>query len=752
MFKKFKSNFFSHKMPGFKTGFLFRNFFQIFLPALFLMIFLFFIIFYMIIPLLEKRCIQNKHDMCHTLVKLAISDLYSREIEVKSGVISLQVAQARAINRFRSYRYGDDGRDYYWFQGPDAVIIMHPYRPELEGKIPDNLQAPDGRNLSELYMELYKIAQKTGGGFFEYKWNWKENLDVVKNKISYVEIFEPWGWLVGTGVYLDDIEAEIDEWNRTFVFLGLFLFFAVSLFTFCLSIRAARSRQREVDVLDLLRENEVKFRSVFHNSPYSIAINSLQSGEYISVNMEFESFTGFFESDLTDKTWHSVKLSPQHMGEDVFNVLLNDGRVYNVESVIAIKSGEFRNILYTAALLEIKGEEAVMSIMVDITEMKKLQDALRQSQKMDVIGQLTGGIAHDFNNMLAGIMGSAELLRFKTKNNPDLTKHIELILKSSDRAAELIKKLLAFARRGIEIEVVIDLHELIKESIVLLERSIDRKINIQSILNAKSQMIKGDPVLIQNVILNLGLNARDAMSDGGTLTVSTSNIDVDEKFALNRNGVITPGKYIQLSMEDTGIGMNIELRSRIFEPFFTTKPEGKGTGLGMAVVYGTVKEHRGFIEVYSESGSGTNVTIFIPVVENDKIGRSSKTNGPVWGKGCVLVVDDEDIVRTIAGSLLESLGYKCLLAENGLKAIDIYMQKKNEIDIVLLDIIMPGISGIETSERLKEINGKVKIIFSSGFRRDEIVMGLMKNVNKRFIQKPYHLVELSRVIAEAMNS
>ncbi|MFA5517889.1 MAG: response regulator [Spirochaetota bacterium] len=303
-----------------------------------------------------------------------------------------------------------------------------------------------------------------------------------------------------------------------------------------------------------------------------------------------------------------------------------------------------------------------------------------------------------------------------------------------------------------EIEVILDLHELIKESIVLLERSIDRKINIKSILNAKSQMIKGDPVLIQNVILNLGLNARDAMTAGGTLTITTSNVEVDEKFALNRSYVITPGKYIQLDVEDTGIGMNVELRSRIFEPFFTTKPEGKGTGLGMAVVYGTVKEHHGFIEVYSEPGAGTNVKIFIPVVENDKAGTISINNEPVSGKGGVLVVDDEDIVRTIAGSLLESLGYECFLAENGLRAIEIYMQEKDKIDIVLLDIIMPGISGLETSERLKEIDENVKIIFSSGFRRDETVMGLAKNSNKRFIQKPYHLVELSRIISETMNS
>jgi CheY-like chemotaxis protein len=352
--------------------------------------------------------------------------------------------------------------------------------------------------------------------------------------------------------------------------------------------------------------------------------------------------------------------------------------------------------------------------------------------------------------MLAGIMGSAEILKLKIKDKPDLLKHVDVVMKSSDRAADLIKKLMAFARRGIEITTIIDSHEIITESVVILERSIDRKIKIGTQLNALSSFVKGDPVLLQNVILNLGLNARDAMPHGGSLTISTDNVIVDEKFIDQRHYEIVPGKYAAIYVEDTGSGMNSDLQTRIFEPFFTTKPEGKGTGLGLSVVYGTVKEHHGFIEVYSEPGEGAIIKVYLPAAEPGAEGEIINEYEPLGGDGAVLVVDDEDIVCTIAGSLLESLGYKCFFAENGLEAIKIYAQEKDRIDAVLLDIIMPGISGVETYQRLLEIDENVKVVFSSGFRRDERVGGLIKSGKKRFIQKPYHLMELSRIIHETI--
>jgi len=732
-------------------GFIMQYFVQIFLPVFVLLIFSFITVFQVIIPLLEKKYMNYKHEMCRNLVDLAMSDLHSRQREVNEGAISLKMAQQRAINRFRNYRFGDDARDYYWFQGPDAILVMHPYRPDFEGQNPDHIIAPDGRILTELYMDLFNAAKNPSGGYLEYKWYWKENLDVIKKKVSYVKIFEPWGWVVGTGVYLDDIEEEMAEWRVTFIKLGLLLTSLVAVIALFLSFRGARFKQREIEALKQLQANEDKFRSIFNYSPYSISINTLPEGRYLSVNIAFESFTGYQDGELKSRTWNDCHLAPEDIESGLLNRIREEGKVYNIESAVKTKYGENKNILYTAAAIEVDGVSALISLIVDITEQKKLEEGLRHSQKMDVIGQLTGGIAHDFNNMLAGIMGSAEILGMKTAGNPDLVRHVDLIIKSSNRAADLIKKLLTFARKGMEVTASLDMHDVIKESIVLLERSIDRKIAIETRLSAVNSVVRGDPSLLQNVILNLGLNARDAMPEGGIIAVNTSNIVIDKAFCENRHYKINPGKYIEINIQDSGMGMNSEILKRIFEPFFTTKQVGKGTGLGLSVVYGTVKEHGGIIEVFSEPGSGTIFKVYLPITDNQSDKTAVEEDKPVYGKGCILVVDDEEIVRTIAASLLESLGYECIFAENGMAALEVYEREKGRIDLVLLDVIMPGISGVDTFYRLKMIDENVKVILSSGFRKDEKIKDLYKAGVKGFMQKPYHLIELSKVVARVIN-
>lgn len=734
------------------TGFVMRHFVQIFLPVFVLLIFSFITVFQIIIPLLEKKYMLYKHEMCRNLVDLAMSDLYSRQREVNDGTISLSMAQQRAINRFRNYRFGDDARDYYWFQGPDAIIIMHPYRPDLEGQNPDHILAPDGRILTELYRDLFNAAKNPSGGYLEYQWYWKENLDVIKNKVSFVKIFEPWGWLIGTGVYIDDIEEDMAEWRNTFIKLGLFLTSLVAVFALFLSFRGTRFKQREIEALKKLQANEDKFRSIFNYSPYGIAINSLPDGRYLSVNPAFESFTGYQESELKSRTWNEFHLAPDDIETGLLVRVRDQGKVYNIESAVKTKFGDNKNILYTAAEVEIDGDAALVSLIVDIIEQKKLEEGMRHSQKMDVIGQLTGGIAHDFNNMLAGIMGSAEILGLKIQGNPDLIRHVDLIIKSSNRAAELIKKLLTFARKGMEVSASLDMHDIINESIVILERSIDRKIVIETGLSAENSIVRGDPSLLQNVIMNLGLNARDAMPEGGVIAIRTSNIIIDKAFCDNRHYRINPGKYIEIHIEDSGLGMNSEIMKRVFEPFFTTKQVGKGTGLGLSVVYGTVKEHGGIIEVYSEPGSGTVFKVYLPVTDKASKGIVYEADTAVSGEGCILVVDDEEIVRTIASALLESLGYECLFAENGSAALDVYKREKERIDLVLLDIIMPGISGVDTFYMLKKIDENVKVVLSSGFRKDEKIKDLYKAGLKGFIQKPYHLIELSRIISGVITS
>lgn len=388
-------------------------------------------------------------------------------------------------------------------------------------------------------------------------------------------------------------------------------------------------------------------------------------------------------------------------------------------------------------------------IMRDITEKRELEEQLRQSQKMDVIGQLAGGIAHDFNNMLGGIIGSAELLSIKTEDNPSLKKYADIILKGAERASELTRNLLAYSRKAKFVTRLTDIHEPVQEAVALLKRTIDRRITIKTELKASPSQITGDSTLLQNAVMNLGINARDAMPDGGTILFRTDNVVLDELYCSIHPGLV-PGDYIEIEISDTGSGIPEEIMGRIFEPFFTTKKFGQGTGLGLAAVYGTVKEHRGDINVFSEKGHGTVFKIFLPVDSSTGEHNDAPAEQPLTGSGCILLIDDEAIIRNIAQAQLTHLGYDVLIAEDGESGIEIFRQEKDRISLVILDLVMPKISGQETMRRILEIEPAAKVLIASGFNYHEGENDLPALGAAGFIQKPFQLLKLSRVVAEVL--
>ncbi|MBI9100500.1 MAG: PAS domain S-box protein, partial [Spirochaetaceae bacterium] len=312
----------------------------------------------------------------------------------------------------------------------------------------------------------------------------------------------------------------------------------------------------------------------------------------------------------------------------------------------------------------------VTGVINDVTEKHKMEEQLRQSQKMKAVGQLAGGIAHDFNNMLAGIMGCAEILAKRVGDNQKLKKYVNLIIDSTMQAAELTQKLLAFSRKGQIINELFDVHESISKVSVMLNHSFDKRIEIHTDLKAHMCLIKGDRSQIQNAILNLCINARDAMPGGGKLIIRTKNIQY-EKGDIEANSNIVPGQYIEIDVEDTGSGMSREVKGRIFEPFFTTKGLGKGTGLGLAVVYNTINENKGFINIYSEINKGTVIKIFLPVTLDSAVIEEKNQEEPLmFGSGSILVADDESTIRIITGENLSRLGYHVLYAGDGKECID----------------------------------------------------------------------------------
>lgn len=421
-------------------------------------------------------------------------------------------------------------------------------------------------------------------------------------------------------------------------------------------------------------------------------------------------------------------------------------------SVLVTRGGTKIQVSDSRAPIRDNDGEIVGFVLIfrDVTQQLKIEEQLRQSQKMDAVGQLAGGIAHDFNNMLSGIMGCAELLTRRLADNQKSKKYAELIIESSMQAAELTQKLLTFSRKSPLVNEVFDVHDSILKVSEMLNRSIDKGIEIQIDTKAHFSMIHGDQSQIQNAILNLGINARDAMENSGKLYIKTENVDLG-KSDIQPGSDLLPGEYIEIDVEDTGFGMSKEIKERVFEPFFTTKLLGKGTGLGLSVTYNSIKENKGFIEIYSEEHIGTVVKLYLPVNINKDLPKEKKEEHVCHGRGTVLVVDDENIVRIMADAQLRDLGYDVLLASDGNMCVDLYKKKYSVIDLVILDIVMPKMNGVDAFYQLKEFNPEVKVLISSGFTNDARISKLIEDGALSFIQKPYRQIDLSKKIADILN-
>jgi PAS domain S-box-containing protein len=401
---------------------------------------------------------------------------------------------------------------------------------------------------------------------------------------------------------------------------------------------------------------------------------------------------------------------------------------------------------------EYKGDNGALVFMRDVTERRKIEQELRHSQKIEAIGLLAGGIAHDFNNMLAGIIGNVELLAMKLLGNRELSAYVNNIANAADHAATLTRQLLTFARKGRVIWQPTDIHNLINDTCGILEKTIDRRIMVNRQLDAVLPVVNGDPSQLENMLLNLGVNARDAMPEGGLLTFSTRDEVLNSDFIKNHGYQIEPGKYLLISISDTGDGMDNNTLKHIFEPFFTTKDPGKGTGLGLASVYGTIMNHKGAIEVKSEPGKGALFNIWLPSVMS--VAPEKKAAGPLTddltGQGRILLVDDEEMVREAAQNLLKHLGYDVYTCSDGAEAVGFYSEHQNEIDLVIMDMIMPVMNGMDAFIKLKKINPKVKVLISSGFSAGRESNELFKLGLKGYLGKPYHLADLAAKIKKVI--
>lgn len=395
---------------------------------------------------------------------------------------------------------------------------------------------------------------------------------------------------------------------------------------------------------------------------------------------------------------------------------------------------------------------AALGIMQDISDRKKIEQQLRQAQKMEAVGRLAGGVAHDFNNMLTVIRGYSELLLSRFDKNDPIHKKIKQIDRSAEKTEKLTRQLLAFSRQQIMQTEVVNINKIVKNMKDMLIRLIGEDIKLVTDFGTKIGNIKADPGQVEQIIMNLIINARDAMPEGGTIKIKTERVIVDEQFVLTHNGS-KEGEFIRLSLSDSGIGMSEDIQTKIFDPFFTTKDEDKGTGLGLSTVYGIVKQSNAYIWVDSERGAGSTFHIQFPYVR-DKLekSRTVKTNQTDFnGKETILLVEDEFDVRSLVRESLQFYGYNILETDNGKKALEMAIEKNDQIDLVLTDLVMPEMSGKEFGEKLKKNNPNIKILYMSGYTDSASFQNQSLDKNSDYIHKPFAPMDIAKKIRQILD-
>jgi PAS domain S-box-containing protein len=512
---------------------------------------------------------------------------------------------------------------------------------------------------------------------------------------------------------------------------------------------------------DARTQSEARKHAILEASLDAIVLMD-HRGRVVEFNPAAESMFGYARSEVLGRPLAELiippHLRPAHQAGIARYLETGEGPVLGkrIESVAMRKDGSELPVELAITRIPLDGPPSFTGHIRDLTDRKQAEgelrerdEQLRQAQRMEAIGTLAGGVAHDFNNILTAILGYTGLLK-KTAKDEAVQRAADVMEKAAKRGAVLTQQLLGFARKGKNESAPVDLAAIVEEVIALLQRTIDKSVVMRHTGSPSPVVVIGDPGQLQQVVLNLAVNARDAMPDGGELTIDTSIVVLGEDECRRRTGT-SPGSYARLAVTDTGCGITEEVRRRIFEPFFTTKALGKGTGMGLAMVYGIVQNHGGAIGVQSEIGRGTTVEILLRhAAEVTSLEAPRRSARSASGAGRVLVVDDEDGVRQVAADILSSLGYDVTVAADGAAAVERYRELADAIDVVLLDLAMPGMGGRECFRALKAINADVKAILCTGYGFNVAAQQLLDEGMLGIVAKPYEIEQLSDAIAQAL--
>lgn len=691
--------------------------------------------------------------------------------------------QKEVIERIEQVQFGKDG---YVFAGTlDGVSLAGPAKGQ------NMLHVTDSSGI-RIVEELIDAA-KEGGGFVKYT---MPEFEGVRNapKLSYAVSVKDWDWYIGAGEYVGDIEAIIarerlklqdrirSQLLSILLILGAIFILAMvwarivtgrikanfSQFSAFFSRAATKYSKIDTSQLDLLEFSDLADNAnrmidarkdaaqKLHESKKwaDTILESIQSGiividakthQITEVNDEAARILEYPKERIINRPCHEFLC--QYEKEQC---LLQDiGKpVDRQEQQVFTSTGQRVPVIKTAKQISSNGREYIIESFIDISEKKALEERLRQSERMQALGTLAGGIAHDFNNLMMGIQGRTSLMLQMTSSAQPHHEHLQSISQYIDTATHLTTQLLGLTRGGRYEVQPIDINEVLRQQVVLFGRT-RKEITIAESYGQAIQTAEVDRNQIIQVIWNLFINAGHAMPSGGLLEVKTKTITIKSQDTSHGEDV-RAGDYVAIMIKDSGTGMDEETARKAFDPFFTTKAKDRGTGLGLASVYGIIKNHKGHIKLTSTLGAGTTVTILLPASSQEPVRTENHEPGLVGGSGMILLIDDEDIVREVGSEMLKSLGYSTRVAANGEEGAELYQMHKDDISLIILDMIMPTMSGKQTYQKLKEINGEVKVMLASGYSQDGDIENLLSKGCNGFIQKPFSLEKLSHELKKIL--
>ncbi len=502
---------------------------------------------------------------------------------------------------------------------------------------------------------------------------------------------------------------------------------------------------------EAVRASEAKYRSLVENLEQSIFLKD-RDLSFVAVNQPFCRSVNKTAEEIVGRT--DYDLYPRRLAEkyraDDHRILDQGQRVENEEQSLIAGTPRTVRIVKTPVKDDRGAIVGVLGIFWDVTEQRALEGQLRQAQKMEAVGQLAGGVAHDFNNLLTVILGNLSLVLQRWPPGDDGREMLTAASKGGQRAADLVRQLLGFSRRSMLRPQTLDLNACVAETVAMLKRTFDPRIGVEVHTESELWPVHADPGQVNQVLMNLCLNARDAMPEGGRLNLETTNVVIDEGFT-RFVADAQAGEYVRLRVRDNGTGMAPDVRARIFDPFFTTKEMGKGTGLGLAMVFGIVKQHQGWIECRSEPGRGTSFEVYLPRSREAAVSPGPATLPPPRrGNETILLVDDENMIRQLGAQILKHHGYQVLLAETGWQALTIYQREAGKIDLVVLDLTMPQLSGQDTLKQLRRLDPNVRVLFSSGYSADQVKETEADGV-LGFLSKPYSPREMAEKVRSVLD-